>query len=202
MSTEYDAVNRPVKVIDALNKSTLYEYDANDNVRLLIDALSGQTSTTYDEEDQPLTVTDYANPTNEKRHEMVKDYVRFNQIVQESNGTPVTRRATNVTVMTRPTAAITKGAVEKLPSESGTDGGALSVAASSSVIAAGSASARPRSSKRATDVTSVATRHRAPSVSTRKLCAAPASTTTAAPPASACTTSSPTKNVSAPSTTE
>jgi regulator of sigma E protease len=39
---------------------------------------------------QPVAVTDYSNPTPERRKEMVKDYIRFNQILQDSNGAPVT----------------------------------------------------------------------------------------------------------------
>ncbi|MFD7379997.1 DUF6531 domain-containing protein [Streptomyces mirabilis] len=63
VSTEYDAVNRPVKVIDALNKSTLYEYDANDNVTKVTDPLTNSVSSVYDKNNRPSTTTNQLGKT-------------------------------------------------------------------------------------------------------------------------------------------
>ncbi|MFF7473474.1 DUF6531 domain-containing protein [Streptomyces sp. NPDC008092] len=63
VTTDYDAVNRPVKVTDALKKPTLYEYDANDNVTKVTDPYTKSVSSTYDKNNRLHTTTDQLTKT-------------------------------------------------------------------------------------------------------------------------------------------
>ncbi|HYO10534.1 MAG TPA: site-2 protease family protein [Tepidisphaeraceae bacterium] len=84
----------PIAELRGLDPKKLDESDVpnSDQATRFIDAeyravRPGETITAIN--GQAVSVTDYENPTPEKRQAMVKDYVRFEQILQESNGAPV-----------------------------------------------------------------------------------------------------------------
>ena len=56
--TEFDVMDRPIRVIDPLQGETLLTYDANGNGLSLTDARGGVTSSTYDASDRRVTETD------------------------------------------------------------------------------------------------------------------------------------------------